>query len=216
MACAPWARADEFSDLADTAYFIGDYGLATYKSKLVSNNDTMGVVTYGLGAHAGQDKQLGLEYRIESQSAAFALNSSSIASVWTSTIIKYRLWAFELGPVIGSAKVTAKRESEEIFDVIGSGYGGYFGGLIPVGKNSVIYFNAMSVATAKAVDTKERAITLGSRLDIELGSKIAIARKGFDFTLGYRRRSNAITEGGSSYAELQTSTFLGFQTGVNF
>jgi hypothetical protein len=216
LSLSPTALADEISDLADTAYFFGDYGLATYKSKLVDSNDTTGAVTYGIGTHAGQDKQLGVEYRVESQTTNFTLNKSKIASIWTSTIIRYRLWVFELGPVIGRAKVTASREDAEILDVVGSGYGGYFGFLIPAGKNSVIYANAMSVASSEVVDKKERTIALGSRLDMEIGSRIGITKKALDFTMGYRRRSNSITEAGTSYAELMTSTFIGMHTGFDF
>lgn len=216
LSVIPTAWADELSDTADTVYMLGDYGLGTYKSKLVGSNDTMGVVTYGIGTHAGQDKQLGVEYRVESQTAAFALNKSKIASIWTSTIIRYRLWVFELGPVIGRAKVTAKREDTEILDVVGSGYGGYFGVLLPVGRNSLIYMNAMSVSTSEVVDKKERVIALGPRLDAELGARIAITKKTLGATLGYRRRSNSITESGTAYAELLTSTFIGIHAGFDF
>ena len=194
---------------SDTAYFFGNYGLTTYKSKLVASNDTGSSVTYGLGANAGSEKQLGFEYRVETQTTPFALTSSSIASVWTSTIVKYRLWYIDLGIVIGNAKITSKRESEEILDVIGSGYGGYGGLLIPMGRNSLLYLNGMSVATAKPVDTKARVIAVGSRTDIDFGTRIGILKKGLDFTLGYRRRSNTITEAA-------TTTYFGFHTGINF
>ncbi len=201
---------------SDTAYLFGNYGLTTYKSKLVASNDTGSSVTYGLGANAGSEKQLGFEYRVETQTTPFALTSSSIASVWTSTIVKYRLWYIDLGIVIGNAKVSAKRESEEILDVIGSGYGGYGGLLIPMGRNSLLYLNGMSVATAKPVDTKARVIALGSRTDIDFGTRIGILKKGLDFTLGYRRRSNTITEAATVFSELQTTTYFGFHTGINF
>lgn len=210
------SKADEYSDLANSGYLFVDYGLATYKSLLVESNDTMGVVTYGLGAHAGEEKELGIEYRVENATTAFVLNQSSIKTTWTSTIIKYRLWAFELGAVIGQSKILASRESEEILDVVGNGYGGYFGMLFPVGKSSLIYLNAMSVSNAEVIDKKERTITLGSRLDAEIGSRVSITKKALDFTLGYRRRSNSISEDGISYAELQTSTFIGFHTGFDF
>ena len=216
IASSTGAFADELTDKAKTAYLFADYGLGTYKSLLVASNDTMGVMTYAIGANAGQNKDLGIEYRVETQTASFALNQSSIATSWTSTIIKYRLWAFELGPVIGKSAVKANRAGTEILDVVGSGYGGYFGMMLPLGKNSLIYLNAMSVANSDTVDRKERTITLGSRTDVELGARIGITRKALDVTLGYRRRANAITEGGASYNELQTATFVGFHAGTDF
>lgn len=210
------AWADDFSDRTNTVYLIADYGLGTYKSLLVNSNDTMGVVTYGFGANAGADRNLGFEYRVETQTTSFIVNQSSIATIWTSTIFKYRLWAFELGPVIGNAQVKANREGTEIMDAVGSGYGGYFGILMPLGRNSMLYLNAMSVATADPIDRKERTIGIGSRLDVELGGKIGITRKALDFTLGYRRRANTLSEGGTGYNELQTATFVGFNLGTTF
>jgi hypothetical protein len=218
IAFNPPANASDITATSegDTAYFFTNYGLTTYKSKLVASNDTGTALTYGIGAHAGSEKELGFEYRVESQTTALPLTTSSITSVWTSTVIKYRLWMFELGAVIGSAKVTAKRESEEILDVVGSGYGGYGGFLVPIGKNNLLYLNAMSVATTKPLDTKARVITLGSRTDIDFGARIGVMKHGLDFTIGYRRRSNSITEAGTAFAELQTATYFGIQTGMDF
>jgi hypothetical protein len=210
------ARADEFSDKSKTIYMFGDYGLGTYKSLLVESNDTMGIVTYGFGASAGQDKNFGVEYRVENQSVTFALNQSSIATSWTSTIFKYRLWAIELGPVFGKAAVKANREGTDILDVVSSGYGGYFGMMLPIGKNSLLYLNGMSVANSDTVDREAREITLGSRTDVELGSRIGISRNAFDITLGYRRRTFSVTEASTAYNELQTSTFVGFHLGTDF
>ncbi len=210
------ARADEMTERTNTVYMFGDYGLGTYKSQLVDSNDTMGVVTYGFGANAGGERNLGVEYRQEKQSITFAVNKSSLTSDWTSTIFKYRLWMVELGAVIGGVKMKVEREGTEILDIVGDGYGGYFGLLIPMSRGNLAYLNAMSVATASPVDKKERVIAMGSRLDIEVGGHFAISRKYLNFDVGYRRRANSITEGGAAYSELQTSTFLGFSLGHIF
>ena len=74
----------------------------------------------------------------------------------------------------------------------------------------------MSVATASPVDKKERTIALGSRLDIEVGGRFALSRKFLNFDVGYRRRSNSVTESDVAYNELQTATFLGFSFGHIF
>jgi hypothetical protein len=210
------ALSDEMTERTNTVFMFADYGLGTYKSQLVESNDTMGVVTYGFGANAGEERNLGFEYRQEKQTIAFAVNNSSLTSDWTSTIFKYRLWMVELGAVIGGVKMKVERESSEILDIVGDGYGGYFGLLIPMSRGNLAYLNATSVATASPVDKKERVITMGSRLDIEVGGHFAISRKYLNFDVGYRRRTHSITEGGTAYSELQTSTFLGFSLGHMF
>lgn len=210
------ALADEMTDRTSTAFIFADYGLGTYKSKLVDSNDTMNVMTYGFGANAGEERNLGFEYRQEKQTIAFAVNESGLTSDWTSTILKYRIWMMELGAVIGGVKMKVEREGTEVLDIVGDGYGGYFGLLIPMSRGNLAYLNVMSVATASPVDKKERVIAMGSRLDIEVGGRFAISRKYLTFDVGYRRRTNSITEGGTAYSELQTSTFLGFSLGHVF
>ena len=211
-----FAIADEMTERTSTAFIFADYGLGTYKSKLVDSNDTMNVVTYGIGANAVEERNLGFEYRQEKQTIAFTVNESSLISDWTSTIFKYRFWMMELGAVIGGVKMKVEREGTEVLDIVGDGYGGYFGLLIPMSRGNLAYLNAMSVATASPVDKKERVIAMGSRLDIEVGGRFAISRKYLNFDVGYRRRANAITEGDTAYNELQTSTFLGFSLGHMF
>lgn len=210
------ANADEMADRADTAYVFADYGLGTYKSLLVESNDTMGITTYGFGANAGQDRNLGFQYRQEKASVSFAVNKSTLASTWTSMIFKYRVWMMELGVVLGGVKMKAEREGAEILDIVGDGYGGYFGMLIPMSRDNLAFVNVMSVSTADPVDKKEREIALGSRLDIEVGGRFALSRKYLNLDVGYRRRANAVTESGVSYNELQTATFLGFSLGHTF
>ena len=210
------AKADEMTDRTDTVFMFADYGLGTYKSTLVDSNDTMGVMTYGFGANAGQERNLGFEYRQEKQSITFAVNDSSLTSDWTSTIFKYRMWMVELGVVLGGVKMKVEREGAEILDIVGDGYGGYFGMLIPMSRDNLAYLNVMSVATASPVDKKERTIAFGSRLDIEVGGRFALSRKYLNFDVGYRRRSNSVTESGVAYSELQTATFLGFSFGHMF
>ena len=210
------AKADEMTERTDTVFMFADYGLGTYKSPLVDSNDTMGVMTYGFGANAGQERNLGFEYRQEKQSITFAVNDSSLTSAWTSTIFKYRMWMVELGVVLGGVKMKVEREGTEILDIVGDGYGGYFGMLIPMSRDNLAYLNVMSVSTASPVDKKERTIALGSRLDIEVGGRFALSRKFLNFDVGYRRRSNSVTESDVAYNELQTATFLGFSFGHMF
>jgi hypothetical protein len=207
---------NDFADRSSTAYLFFDYGLATYKSKLMDSNDTLGAATYGFGLNAGTDRNLGVEYRVETGTVAFETSQSSLATSWYSTIFKYRIWAFELGPVLGGVKMTGNRGGSEIFDIVGSGYGGYFGILMPIGSQNLAYLNAMSVATAAPLDSQARTITMGSRLDLELGTKIKVTRKAVDFVVGYRRRTFSITESGNPYSEAQTSTFIGFNIGKTF
>lgn len=213
---AGYLDSNEFADRTHTSFLFFDYGLATYKSKLMDSNDTTGTISYGFGLNAGAQRNFGVEYRVENSTVLFETNQSSLVTSWTSTIFKYRLWAFELGPVLGTVKMAGKRENTEIFDIVGSGYGGYFGILIPVGSNNLAYMNAMSVATSAPVDTLARVITMSSRVDLELGTKIKITRRAVDFLVGYRRRAYSITEAGSPYTELQTATFFGFNFGKTF
>lgn len=209
--------ADDFSDRAKTIYMLGDYGMGTYKSQLMENNDTNSIVTYGVGAAVGQEMPLTIDYRVEQATTAFALDGSSILMKWDTTTIKYRLWAFELGAVIGSVAAKANKAGTDLFDCVGSGYGGYFGIQMPIGRRSSIDLKATQVSTGETIDREGRTtVAIGPRLDVELSGRIAITKRNLDATIGYRRRTNSITNDGAAYSELQTATFLGFLIGFTF
>ena len=208
--------ADDFTERAKTVYLLGDYGMGTYKSQLMENNDTNSIVTYGIGAAAGQDMQLTVDYRVETATTTFALDGSSLLMKWDTTTIKYRLWAFELGAVIGSVAAKANKAGTDLFDCVGSGYGGYFGMQMPVGKRSSIDLKATQASTTETIDKKGRTVAIGPRLDVELSGRIALTKKNLDATVGYRRRTNSITSDRTAYSELQTATYLGFLMGFTF
>jgi hypothetical protein len=207
---------DDIEERFRTAYLYADYGLGTYKSTLMDNNDTNGIMTYGVGLYAGQNKQLGVDYRVEQATTTFALNSSSLQMKYESTSIRYRLWLFELGPVIGSVTGKGNRAGTDIFDAVGSGYGGFFGFYMPVGRRNLLHMSLYQVSTGTPIDKKGADIQFGPRQDLEVGTYVNIVKKYLDINVGYRRRSHSITEGGTTYAELQTETYLGFMTGFSF
>lgn len=208
--------ASEPEELIRTAYILSDYGMGTYKSELMETNDTNGILTYGMGMYAGHQKKLGVEYRVENATTAFALTSSSLQMKWDTTIIKYRAWIFEIGPVLGSVYAKGNREGTDIFEATGNGYGGYFGLFMPVGKHSTIDLKATQVSTGEMMDKEARTVAVGPRLDLEVSSKIGITKRNLSATIGYRRRTSSITEESVAYAELQTATFIGFYTGFDF
>lgn len=210
------AYGDDFTDRTHTAYLLTDYGMGTYKSQLMQSNDTNSIVTYGIGANAGQNLDLGIEYRVEQATTTFALDQSSIQMKWDTTVVKYRLWAFEIGGVFSGVTAKANQAGTDIFDCVGSGYGGYFGLQMPIGRRSSIDLKATQATTGLTIDKKEAQVAVGPRLDLELSGRIAITRKNLEATLGYRRRTNTLTYNSTAYSELQTATFLGFETGFNF
>ncbi|MCX6117089.1 MAG: hypothetical protein NT027_06085 [Proteobacteria bacterium] len=208
--------AESTDDVTRSLYLYTDYGLGTYKSKLLESNDTNSVLTYGAGIYAGTEKRLGVDYRVEQASTAFELNSSSLLLHWKTTAVRYRFPYVELGPVIGSVLAKGNRSGTDIFDAVGNGYGGFLGVLVPVGRRSTIDLKICQVSTSEIIDKNNAQVSIGPRLDLELSSRIGITKKNFDFTLGYRRRTFSITENSVSFAELQSATFIGFVGGFNF
>ena len=87
---------------------------------------------------------------------------------------------------------------------------------LPIGKNNSFEVKATQVSTGEILDKKLAEVAIGPRLDIEISGRIGLTRKNLAATIGYRRRSNTITESGTSYAELQTETFIGFNSGFDF
>jgi hypothetical protein len=214
------ARGSDGGDTLDeqnrTSYLFCDYGLVTYKSKLVESNDTGSELGYGVGARIGEDKRWEVRLRKESSKIAFELNSSAIESSYQDILIGYR-WGFvEIGANIATAAMIANAEGEALFDATGSGYGGHFAILMPVARFAIVKIEANTAAISTTIEKEQKDVGLGSRTDIELGANVDITKRYFDFIFGYRQRAHALKYLGSSFAEVRTATYLGLQLGVDF
>jgi hypothetical protein len=217
LAASPsFAEVTDIDKQTRTAYLIADYGLATYKSKLVDSNDTGTTMSYGIGAHVGELQLVGISARRETSTFSFLLNDSSIKSFWQDIRISYRWGYAYLGAIIGSAEMLASKESEDLFDLTGNGFGGTVGFIVPVTSKALVKLDISSVTISQVVEKDKKQVTLGPRLDIDLGASVDLSKRMWDFIFGYRQRTNSISVDGTSYAELRTATYLGFQAGVDF
>jgi hypothetical protein len=204
------------SSAYQTAYLYADYGLATYKSELLKANDTNGVVQYGLGFNAGENDRVGMQLRSDTTTVTFAIPSSSLQTAWQDYIISARLSYFNLGFMLSSLKMTANDAGTDLFDLRGNGYGFYLNGVIPFDRRSFAYLTIMSTSISDIVEKDEKPVTVGPRLDVDLGSSFAVTRKVLDFVVGYRRRTYSVTAESASGNELMTATYFGFRLGTNF
>lgn len=210
------AGAQEFDRRLKTIYLGGDYGLSTYKSKLVESNDTGSITSYSIGANIGTDKSAAFVLRSDQSSIAFALNESKIESSWRDTIIRYRWGYVYFGAIIGQTTWDVKRTAEDLFAGTGSGYGGNFGLLLPLGNRNLFTIDIASVTASSFVEKNEKDVKMGARTDISMWSNIGLTRDAIDLLVGYKQRSHSVSYDGTSYAEVHTATFFGLQMGSDF
>lgn len=218
--------AAEFDDAADrsaaSAFVRAEGNMTTYKSGMLTSNDTGVGNTYTLGAHVGTDRSFGVLYNVDSSVVTFGINKGKVATTWTDTIIRYRMGAFYLGGVIGSValQVTAPESQDPTIDgktpvdvnldVVGTGYGGNGGFVLGFGRNNAWYLDATTVSIAAARDLEQTDVTFGSRLDLDTGISFFITRSVFDMMVGYRTRQYSIKVA-ESYAESLSATYLAFR-----
>lgn len=219
---SPDQVAFAFGDTADildktrTLALIADYGFTTYKSKAVESNDTGSATRIHAGVQAGDELELGVAFNLESASHTFALNESSITTGFQDIMIHYRLGWCYLGGIISGTAITVNKAGEDISIITGSGYGGLFHLNLPVSKGSIVYVNTDYAMTSKAEDKIADTVTVGPRMNVDIGANVSLNRKSLELIFGYRYQTYAITIDGSSYAELQTATYVGMGWGFNF
>lgn len=200
-----------------TAYFLVDYGLSTYKSKMVQSNDTGSILSYTAGVNVGVEKNVGLLIRSDSSTINFQLNSSKIASSWRDTVLRYRWGYAYLGGIIGSADFQTTYLGEPLFQGSGSGYGGNLGFFIPVGKNDIITVDVSSVTIGSFIEEEQKDVKMGARTDINIQGNIGLTKNNaIDVIIGYHYRTHTISVESTSNAELHTATYVGFQMGGDF
>ena len=207
---------DTLDDQTRTAYLKTDYGLTTYKSKLLLSNDTGSALSYGIGAYVGDEKHWGIGLKNESSTTKFLLVSSAVKASLQDITISYRWGYMYLGAVISTAGYIVTKDGATLFDASGSGYGGNFGFLIPITRTAIVYLDVTTASISKTIEASQKSVSLGSRTDIDLGASVDITKRVFDFIFGYRQRSHKITFLGAPAAETRTATYIGFQMGADF
>ena len=210
------AFSDDFGRSLKTIYLEADYGLSTYKSKLIDGNDTGTITTYTIGANVGAEKPVAIVIRSDQSDIKFLLNESEISSSWRDTIIRYRWGYVYLGGILGQTTWDVKSAGTDLFAGTGSGYGGNFGASFPIGSRNLFSVDVSSLTASTFVEKNEKEVKMGARTDINLVGNIGITRDAVDLIVGYRQRSHSVSYLGTSYAEIHTATFFGFQMGSDF
>ena len=211
-----WADTDSMQSILPTAWLAFDYGLTTYKSKLVESNDTGGMVNYSIGANVGAQKTFGLVIRTDTSSIAFELNESKIESTWRDTVLRWRWGYAYLGGVLGQTSFKAETAGTVAVEGTGSGYGANFGVYLPVGRSNAMQLDVTSVTIGEFSDAEQRSVTFGARTDINISGQIEIVRRAIHSVLGYRYRTHALKAGDVSAEELHTATWVGLAFGADF
>ena len=199
-----------------TVYLSADFGASTYKSNLVLGNDTGNSIRYTLGAYVGAHKDVSIKIVRETAPITFVINSSSINSQWDDTIISYRLGYVSLGAVLESTRMETTKDSTPQFTATGTGYGVAFGFVAPLTRFTLLHLDATQAAISQLQEKDQKDVTFGPRLNIDAGATVDITKRALDFMFGYRYMKHTISYEGTSNAELKTTTYLGFCTGLDF
>ncbi len=237
MACAQVALADALENHIPTVFFGGTGGLTTYDSEMIKSQTSTTAVTYGFGTWAGGDRNIGIAVSIDTGSAAFEtaeVPSGSVTTTWQDTLLRYRYGPVYFGAVIGTTTWVAERltdpvdlttEVEEYLNFSASGYGGNIGLGIPAGRKGYVYVDVVSLtpsALQKSAleglgdEDATREVSVGSRLDIDLGGSFKLTKDMVDGVVGLKRRTVSVSVDGETFVELTTTTYLGFRLGWTF
>lgn len=192
-----------------TFYLDLTFGFTTYKSEMVANNDYSTQSSFTIGGNAGSMREFGFYIKQETNTTAFELNTSSIASSWLDMGLRYRFWGyFYLGIIFSQLEMVSSNQGTDELNAQGKGMGGNTGFIIPFGKDGIFFFDATSASFTSGINSLDQTVTFGTRTDIDLGAAIDITKKAFDFLIGYKQRTFSITTN-AAYVETIYQTYIG-------
>ncbi|MBC7661836.1 MAG: hypothetical protein H7249_19260 [Chitinophagaceae bacterium] len=186
------------------------YGFITSKSKLVVSNDTGSALGYGVGAFAGQSRNIEFHLGFETDTTPYLLNKSNVSYDWQDTKLRYHYGYFYAGAVFSRLNLKVKSAGADTVDASGSGYGGSTGFLLPLGKASVFRTDISTVSISKMTNALTGTASVPSRLDIDIGASVETGWKWLDFDFGYRMRTLSIKRD-KAYSDTETCTYIGLR-----
>lgn len=243
VACAPAAWAGDIDQQTPTFFVTGTGGYSIYKSEMVESNDTSTTVNYGIGVWAGSQRNVGMLLERETSTFAFALNESTLALEWQDVHLRYRWGPVYVGFLLANSTwlvsappdadadgdLDQDAEVEEYIDMMTTGYGINTGTMITVGRRSHVYLD-VTYTTAGTVRQKaltpttgpnagvptEKEITMGPRMDLDLGGSISLTKDVLDALVGFKYRTYNLEVDGIAYKEQLNSTYVGLSAGWQF
>lgn len=186
-------------------------GLLTHKSKLVTSNDTSTSVNYSFGISGGNNNSMSFLINNYTSTTVFELNSSSITSAFQDTTIRVFWGMLYLGATFSQSSfiITATGETEIDIDAIGTGMGGNIGVEYDFGRSKMIFLDILFASTTTVKEVNSTDFEIGPRTEISIGGKFPITRTLMNAQVGYTQRTYTLSYSGTSYAELNSITWLG-------
>jgi hypothetical protein len=120
-----------------------------------------------------------------------------------------------LGAVIATTDIKVNNAGTDIFDGLGTGYGGAFGIDIPMGKTSKFVLDARSVSTSTLKHDSSSEIALGARTDVNFAGKIALTKSLLALDIGFKYTSFGVSVNSVSQAETIYTTWAGLSINMN-
>ncbi|MEZ4742627.1 MAG: hypothetical protein R3B45_09300 [Bdellovibrionota bacterium] len=199
-----------------TAYMQGDLTLNTYESEAAESKETATSSTWKLGIYAGESRNLGISFTSSENYVPFELNQSYLKANWKDTAMQWRLgWLYPTISV-GLGEISINNANNERFDLFGANLGAGVGVFIPIFDKAVFHATGMVFNTPKALDKSGQDISLGQRIEQEVGASIDLTKNTIDFIVGYRTRSYDLTWNEVKYKEKNQGAYTGLRFGLYF
>ena len=127
----------------------------------------------------------------------------------------YNLGSFYVGAMISGTDVKVNNTGTDIFDGLGTGYGGAFGMEFSFAKVGKFLFELRSVSTSTFKHDSSSKVELGARTDINLMGKIPLTRRMVSLDIGFKSSSYSLSVGGTSTEETVYTTWGGLSFNFN-
>ncbi len=181
LASPIFAKGEDDEDLFPTAEFFLDAAYLTQKSALLKENDTAIQVNLGFAFNAGSDRTVGIIFKRDSSTTSFVQSGSRFAPVFQDGVFRYRWGGFYLGLVVSSATLTITQASADLATITANGFGGNLGYKL-ARRNGAFHTDITYTSYPTAQELEQKVVTLGPKMDADLGLDFDLTRSAVDFT----------------------------------
>jgi hypothetical protein len=185
----------------------GAYGMR--KSGLVESNDS--TLSYGYGARflAGDNKNILVEVRGDTEKATFALNKTSYEEKNLSFVFGWQGDWMRLGAGIGYSQIAAKLLADSVFDTNSRNVSGLLGFHFGVLRGARVFVNTFGDYPFETKEATKQKVKIGTKLSLELGTSFDATRRAFDVQTGVRYLKQTLSLDGKGSGDTVVAPFLG-------
>jgi len=159
---------------------------------------------------------LGVYLSANDQTIPFALNNSLVKNSWRDLRMQARFGWFYPSLAVSMSETKVHRDTTEIADLYGTGYGGGLGFYAPLTATLILHADSLVIKPQTNRDSSGNSAETGTRTEADFGASFSAIPLYLDLLCGYKYRQFSLSSNDEEFIETQSAPYVGIQIGAYF